>query len=281
MKALRGCLQCGAPVLSAHGHVKHCSKECSGLAARGKGKRGGTKRITCAQCGCRVEVQRSAVGRFCSRRCKDESIRKYTPRSCEACGSSFVPRAESNLFCSYACHLLRSECRTARSCEHCGREFVGPLRRNGLALCSAGCSAAARKTTRPVACSQCGEVFAPDRTDRKFCSRACSWAAKVSVNVTIARLCEVCATPLVRRANEVPAGFALRKTCGRTCSAGLASRRSLETGAPAIIIDIYGVTMTLNECAALLGAPLKIVLQRYRKGIGLLLPYKPRARRPR
>jgi hypothetical protein len=120
--------------------------------------------------------------RFCSRQCRGESVRKVRPRPCAGCGEAFTPVREGQLCCSYKCSRdhRRPE---ARACEFCKKGFQ-PERVNGPRFCSRACSGAARRTSSGLLdrmCGSCPKVFHPKSERHRFCSRACFQRSQVKV----------------------------------------------------------------------------------------------------
>jgi hypothetical protein len=109
--------------------------------------RAGPTRADCRRCGWPFLTRPGRPGRYCSRACYEQAVRRATdrrpahrlarPSTCRTCAKSFHPWTPGAVYCSRACYER-------------GRVLL------------------------PKPCRACGRPFRPDESARQFCSRACS-----------------------------------------------------------------------------------------------------------
>ena len=148
-------------------------------------------RRLCEWCGSEIPDHKRAHAMFCSRACKraewlhvDRQGRLDDKRNrppCLHCGGAIPPEATAKrIFCSLACqrkHLYRRrvEANPAKTCPSCGTRFH-PTQPE-YQTCSPAC-ARVQQIEPPRPCERCGTVIEKPGRGRRFCSNACSLAAR-------------------------------------------------------------------------------------------------------
>jgi len=216
-KILAACDDCGKVRVTSKNY--YCGL-CSSCCRKGKNShnwRGGKVKRICEFCGAEFRITASVIrigkGRFCSKKCYVESIRKRSmeelntdlvggrvKRVCEICSKEFfvtasIARRGLGRFCSQKCYgvlvsrTLKGEKslwwkggKVKRICEQCGTEFLTKhcLVKVGKGkFCSSSCAKKALKKREKRICNQCGKEFevmsCVIKTGRgKFCSKVCA-----------------------------------------------------------------------------------------------------------
>ena len=91
--------------------------------------------------------------------------------TCIHCGTEFIGRHERpNKYCSNECHIEHNrKMPVQKTCGVCGKEFTGHENRQ---YCSLKCvHDSMRLSEKP--CAKCGKIFAPEKSDSKYCSWNC------------------------------------------------------------------------------------------------------------
>lgn len=144
-------------------------------------------KLRCQMCNRLLPIHRGVgrKARYCSSQCRANWHARTNPsktqkRTCFRCGADFYGSVER--YCSRACgtihrHELAGKRRLSgkRPCTGCGAVFSGNA---GTRYCSVRCAAVAngarQRALRTNECPMCGAKI-PSR--RKYCSRACAFAA--------------------------------------------------------------------------------------------------------
>lgn len=96
----------------------------------------------CNTCGKEFEVQSGSEGKFCSRECHFESMRKRVELECDYCGDVFDAQdheaADGRRFCSHECYGKSLEERDVYECAGCGRDY-SVYGSAGIKYCSRAC----------------------------------------------------------------------------------------------------------------------------------------------
>lgn len=102
-----------------------------------------TKPRDCAQCGNEFRVNAEAKeNRFCSKRCRNESMKTRKMRACEHCATPFLPSQDINRFCSMRCSSAAGKRKQfERVCEVCATGFASSSRH--AMYCCQACNAKA------------------------------------------------------------------------------------------------------------------------------------------
>lgn len=154
------CATCGKGFVKASNRQKYCI-ECG---RRGLGQ--------CVTCGKAFKRSGHDSGRYCSRECFWQSVRKpgCRPRPCPVCKTVFKPREERIKTCSRAC-AAKLQKRTPSTCEVCGISFDS---RHRSRTCSYKCAGILRRAPRPQSCARCGVAMPWFKGRwRRYCSAKC------------------------------------------------------------------------------------------------------------
>lgn len=131
---------------------------------------------------------RDGKGKYCSRRCKDESQRGLASCTCPVCGMTFSRkphrvRPERDSFCSKRC--WGASCRTSLPCicQVCGCTFMATpslIKRTGAKYCSRGCQGNGKNNRLRRTCETCGSIFTARPSQIKlgharFCCADCRY----------------------------------------------------------------------------------------------------------
>lgn len=165
MKA-KDCQTCGQSFHPNGNRQKYCSA-C--------GRRGVAR---CEQCGAPFVITANTAGRYCSRTCWGEAIRKEDTKAktCSACGTKFRPRLSTQKTCSRTCGQADNRSTPLlESCPVCGQLF-DKRRHIGQATCSRACGAKTRRVPRNETCERCGGGIPFRSYNGRFCSRECRTA---------------------------------------------------------------------------------------------------------
>lgn len=119
------------------------------------------------------------------------------------------------VYCSPACRTAALS--WVESCGHCRAPLLVSRKRlwspGSAVYCSRGCQDAARRLPSRT-CAQCGELFEPGESTRRFCSRPCAARSK-NRRAAVPRTCPVCG-----RVDIVSPDTARRHpTCSQACGA--------------------------------------------------------------
>lgn len=129
---------------------------------------------SCGQCAKEFTVRvrdverRSALGAFCSARCRDSS-RRNPDQECKACGLTFHPRRRPNgelsPYCSRTCAGSDRQDRVDCICDRCATSFAvkaSEAARGDRKYCSVAC---AYPPVPPRPCENCGTGFTPTSSE--------------------------------------------------------------------------------------------------------------------
>lgn len=147
----------------------------------------------CARCG--REAPMMAKQRFCSRDCGRRAQRVHEARLCVVCGLEYLPLNGRQRFCSRKCALIGRAPRTLE-CPRCHAMYQA--RSASQKFCSPQCANAWLRMHRPpgrrdtVDCVHCAKPFGSQGRRRRYCSKACRFAAQRARNP---KTCEVCVAP--------------------------------------------------------------------------------------
>ncbi len=130
-----------------------------------------------------ANIVKRGFGKFCGKKCFDESRKKRVSRVCELCGVTFeawpslVTKGHAR-FCSDKCarENHKGERLISKPCEVCGKEFlVKPAHAHKRKRCSLSCMAIANRKFNIIVCEYCGisKEFPASKQGRKFCSKEC------------------------------------------------------------------------------------------------------------
>lgn len=111
---------------------------------------------------------RIKTSRFCSRECRNKSVKKQAEKTCLCCGNVFTNGGTTRSYCSSKCYNKHRE--NFKFCLLCEK----PLNPRSSKYCSTDCRARGRITRKEKPCENCGKVFSHEAaTKARFCSIPC------------------------------------------------------------------------------------------------------------
>lgn len=150
----------------------------------------------CKQCGKIFSAKRSANRKYCSIKCKNESLRNGIYKICVVCGKKFYIWKKYNekcdaKFCSQKC---RSSQKIEKVCPQCGKIFLVKPSQTSLVHCSRVCQIKASKEKCIRVCKICGKKFEVRYTKQKakFCSRECLGKSRIKKEIHVVSICATC-----------------------------------------------------------------------------------------
>lgn len=174
------CLECGKVfrVPPAGTNRKYCSQKCCKKHQR---KTETHKCPTCEKLFTHNPCKFKNGTTFCSIKCFAESHREN--RKCSVCGKEFhIKKSAVNKYCSRECFNESQKTSVLKVCSVCGKVFEktpSQLKVNGAGkYCSMECSTEARKKPIELVCHTCGKKYIAAPSDikggrGKYCSREC------------------------------------------------------------------------------------------------------------
>lgn len=139
------------------------------------------KRI-CKICGKEFYVYPSVIkkgnGKYCSKKCKDDSLKNQIKRICPICNKEFsIPPSNNKIFCSKKCRHISNH--VIKICQQCGKEFEVTKhteREDHPRFCSRKCFKDSLKKQIKCTCIKCGKEFTRPPClvfTKMYCSKEC------------------------------------------------------------------------------------------------------------
>lgn len=167
--------------------------------------------VQCQNCGKDFKVLPSTIknggGKYCSKKCKQEGMRKKVKRTCPVCGKEFEVwpskiKWGKGTYCSARCRYDDAKTGEMRDCKICGKSFYVSRYRieHGQGIyCSYDCRAEDEKTRITKSCKYCGKEFETHLCEikkgrGKYCSKEC---ADKDRSTLIEKMCEHCGKPFL------------------------------------------------------------------------------------
>lgn len=133
---------------------------------------------------------------YCNKECYGNDISKKEVSFCNFCGDKFkdIP-SKNRKYCSRECFGKDTQNQKEVNCSECGSKIsrqINQIKRSNNFYCSNQCKRKYEELNK-IECKNCEEMFKPETSKRKYCSRQCS--AEDKKEIVIAN-CSECGTSL-------------------------------------------------------------------------------------